>query len=216
MGIAHNDISLSNLMCTKRNGHCVGILNDFDLAGFMKPGARNPEKKGWERTGSIAFMAMDVLKYPDGEQRRWYRHDLESFVWCLLWVMMKEPPLSWLDDGFEEVRKQKDYLCADIINVKRSIKSEWSFASEFVREWTQKLGESNRARDQIAYRFLFGKDSSLGKNEIDIYDSEDERLEDCEHIRLVSNSAKEMDGVVDMQALYDTSWVDVVLDNLEK
>lgn len=215
MGIAHKDISLSNLLCTVRNGRIVGILNDFDLAGFMKPGVRNPERMGWERTGSIAFMATDLLKHPDGQQKRWYRHDLESFLWCLFWVMMKDPPLSWLDDDFDDVRKQKNDLCGDIIRVEAKIDSKWYFAAAFLCNWIQRLGELITARNRIAFELLFEKNTSMGRNEIDIIDSEDEGKEDIEHIRLVLDSAKGMDGAADILVLSDTSWVDVVLDNLE-
>lgn len=211
MGIAHNDISLSNLMCTERNGHIVGILNDFDLAGFMEPGARNPEKMGWERTGSIAFMSMDVLKHPDGEQRRWYRHDLESFAWCLLWVMMDKPPLSWLDDGLDDVRVQKGDLFNNVFPVKSNIKSVWSFAKLFVCNWIQSLSETSIARNRMALQAAFVNDND---DEIEIYDSEDKKIQDPVHICLVLDAAKGMDGVADMPALRDTSWVVVVLGNL--
>lgn len=206
MGIAHNDISLSKLLCTERNGRIVGILNDFDLAGFMKPGVRNPEKRGWERTGSIAFMAMDLLKNPDGKQKRWYWYDLESFIWCLLWVMMKKPPLSWLDDGFDVVYKQKCGLCSNVFDEEIKFKSEWSFSAEYICNWIQSLSESTTARNRKVFRAVFGKDISLGKNEIEIYDSQDEGTQDPVHIRQVLNSAKEMDGVAELQALDDTSW----------
>ncbi|PBK63627.1 hypothetical protein ARMSODRAFT_962920 [Armillaria solidipes] len=88
IGIAHGDISIGNLMynaVTKK-----AILNDFDLAPVMKPGDISPQKKGFERTGTIPFMALELLDKADGEVRWRYRHDLESFAWCLLWCAMAE------------------------------------------------------------------------------------------------------------------------------
>ncbi|SJL06577.1 uncharacterized protein ARMOST_09919 [Armillaria ostoyae] len=88
IGIAHGDISIGNLMhnaVTKK-----AILNDFDLAAVMKPGDISPQKKGFERTGTIPFMALELLDKADGEVRWRYRHDLESFAWCLLWCAMAE------------------------------------------------------------------------------------------------------------------------------
>lgn len=214
-GIAHNDISLSNLLCTKRNGHIIGILNDFDLAGFMEPGVRNPEKRGWERTGSIAFMAMDLLKHPDGQQKRWYRHDLESFAWCLLWVMMDKPPLSWLDDGFDEVFQQKSSLFNVMLEIMDEIEeSEWGFANGFASNWLIGLRESSLARDRNAISLFPGRKGrdKLQTSRVKVRNLEDEKKGDAEHVRRVVELAKTMDYSEDVPALADISWVDVQLE----
>ncbi|ESK81044.1 other 1 protein kinase [Moniliophthora roreri MCA 2997] len=67
-------------------GKC--ILNDFDLATLMDPGTEVPDRKGYERTGTRPFMAMDLLNEEGvmGLVYRRYRHDLESFFWVLVWV----------------------------------------------------------------------------------------------------------------------------------
>ncbi|ESK80715.1 other 1 protein kinase [Moniliophthora roreri MCA 2997] len=67
-------------------GKC--ILNDFDLATLMDPGTEVPDRKGYERTGTRPFMAMDLLNKEGvmGLIYRRYRHDLESFFWVLVWV----------------------------------------------------------------------------------------------------------------------------------
>ncbi|KIM43121.1 hypothetical protein M413DRAFT_51582, partial [Hebeloma cylindrosporum] len=81
-GIQHGDISVSNLM--HRNG--TGVLNDFDLARLATPD--NPYHRGYDRTGTTPFLALELLT-PDGQggkvERR-YRHDLESFFWVLAWI----------------------------------------------------------------------------------------------------------------------------------
>ncbi|ESK84872.1 other 1 protein kinase [Moniliophthora roreri MCA 2997] len=86
IGVAHGDISLSNIMYRKVTGKC--ILNDYDLATLMDPGTEVPDRKGYECTGTRPFMALDLLQAEDvtGHTQRRYRHDLESFCWVLVWV----------------------------------------------------------------------------------------------------------------------------------
>ncbi|KAF8881760.1 hypothetical protein BD779DRAFT_995636 [Infundibulicybe gibba] len=82
-GIRHCDISVSNLMYDKV--HDRGILNDFDLAQLR---GRLPPS-GTERTGTMPFMALDLLRGPatwHGHVEREYRHDAESFAWVLFWI----------------------------------------------------------------------------------------------------------------------------------
>lgn len=71
-----------------------GVLNDFDLAS-VKGG---PIIFGSERTGTIPFMALDLLDAPGlgGEVQHLYRHDLESFFWVLMWLChpYRPPPRS--------------------------------------------------------------------------------------------------------------------------
>jgi len=106
-GVEHNDISVSNLMYDKDNED-RGILNDFDLA-HLRGG---PRPSGTERTGTMPFMALDLLTEDAwaGKVRRLYRHDCESFAWVLLWICCRfedgkeihEAPLSkFITDDFE-------------------------------------------------------------------------------------------------------------------
>ena len=108
IGIAHGDVSLFNMMAIYGpDGKIIGVLNDFDLAAIMEPGDRNPTKKGWERTGTIPFMSLDLLKYFDGQIKRWYRHDLESSAWCLAFHMFEKRPCGWLISDHNLVYKDK-------------------------------------------------------------------------------------------------------------
>ena len=82
-GIEHGDISIGNLMydpATKR-----GVLNDFDLARLGAPD-RQPTAK--DNTGTMPFLALDLLNEAafKGLVRRLYRHDAESFAWCLIYI----------------------------------------------------------------------------------------------------------------------------------
>ncbi|EEB92008.1 hypothetical protein MPER_09543, partial [Moniliophthora perniciosa FA553] len=86
IGIVHGDISLNNIMYNAATKKC--ILNDYDLASLMDPGTEVPDRKGFERTGTRLFMALDLLEVEGvaGQTQRRYRHDLESFYWVLVWV----------------------------------------------------------------------------------------------------------------------------------
>jgi len=86
IGIAYGDVSLHNLIYQEDNKY--GVLNDFDLSTIMNPGDRNPNRQGLERTGTLPFMAVELLEDEgfDGKVPRRYDHELESFCWVLVWV----------------------------------------------------------------------------------------------------------------------------------
>ena len=104
-------------MCKEDNKY--GVLNDFDLSTLMKPGDRNPNRQGLERTGTLPFMAVELLheKGFDGKIPRRSEHELESFAWVLVWVSRcvvggeeYEPPLrlrQWLSNNNDEVYLSK-------------------------------------------------------------------------------------------------------------
>ncbi|KAG8994403.1 hypothetical protein FRB94_009917 [Tulasnella sp. JGI-2019a] len=64
-----------------------GVLNDFDLATMV--GAKHVANSEW--TGTLPFMALDLLtrKGCNGEVEHLYRHDLESFLWVLVWITFR-------------------------------------------------------------------------------------------------------------------------------
>jgi len=96
-----------------------GVLNDFDLSTVMKPGDRNPNRQGLERTGTLPFMAVELLENEgfDGKVPRRYDHELESFAWVLVWVSRcvvggeeRERPWrlkQWLGNNNDEVYNSK-------------------------------------------------------------------------------------------------------------
>ncbi|KAI0781947.1 hypothetical protein C8Q75DRAFT_544618 [Abortiporus biennis] len=86
-GVHHCDVSDGNLMYyTVDNGVHMGVLNDFDLATIDRDGTAS-RPTGNLRTGTQPFMAMDLLKEAGrkGDIPHLYRHDLESFIWLLVW-----------------------------------------------------------------------------------------------------------------------------------
>jgi serine/threonine protein kinase len=109
-GIRHKDISASNLMYDKDTKD--GVLIDFDLASMNKTG----EPTGMDNTGTMPFMALDLLtkRGMEGQVKRLYRHDSESFAWVLLWICgrfehgneIENPPFQeWLNCGYNECRR---------------------------------------------------------------------------------------------------------------
>lgn len=84
-GILHRDISKNNVMCRRRkDGKVIGILLDFDLAIFIEEDGKAPDPTSKFRTGTLAFMAIDLLE--DTNIPHLYRHDLESFLYVLVWI----------------------------------------------------------------------------------------------------------------------------------
>ena len=66
-----------------------GVLNDFDLSTIMEPGDKRPNRRqGLERTGTLPFMALELLLEDgfNGKIPRRYDHEFESFAWVLVWV----------------------------------------------------------------------------------------------------------------------------------
>ncbi|KAG2746556.1 hypothetical protein P692DRAFT_201718315, partial [Suillus brevipes Sb2] len=73
-GVYHRDISPPNMMWYWKNGKWIGVLNDYDLSSL----ADDPYPRGNERTGTVPFMALDLLSADAqrGEVKHLYRHDL--------------------------------------------------------------------------------------------------------------------------------------------
>ncbi|KAG1893871.1 uncharacterized protein F5891DRAFT_1256959 [Suillus fuscotomentosus] len=85
--VYHRDVSPGNLMWYWRNGKRIGVLNDYDLSSL----ADDPGPRGNERTGTVPFMALDLLTKDDqqGTVKHLYRHDLESFMWVFAWICLR-------------------------------------------------------------------------------------------------------------------------------
>ncbi|KAI0054854.1 hypothetical protein BV25DRAFT_1788258, partial [Artomyces pyxidatus] len=74
-GIQHRDPSANNLMFRRLPDETlVGVLNDWDLANIEGSAPHT----GLERTGTIPFMALELLRneYWTGNIERRYEHDL--------------------------------------------------------------------------------------------------------------------------------------------
>ncbi|PVF92559.1 hypothetical protein CPB86DRAFT_744149 [Serendipita vermifera] len=112
-GIYHRDISSGNLMCKKVGEQVVGVLIDYDLATRARDGSLG----NTDRTGTVPFMALDLISEQGLKQRvpHVYRHDAESFFWVLMWIVTQfeggerkyHIHNSWGRQGFNESAKSR-------------------------------------------------------------------------------------------------------------
>ena len=140
-GVQHNDISVKNLMYDRREGNC-GVLNDYNLAHLDG----QPQPSGSERTGTMPFMALDLLadEAMDGKVERLYCHDCESFAWVLLLICcryedgkeIQNAPLSELNThDYKQCFKEKYVMSGGIldrITATRSYESFWPTARQLL------------------------------------------------------------------------------------
>ncbi|KAI0675544.1 hypothetical protein C8Q78DRAFT_1074557 [Trametes maxima] len=114
--ILHRDVSVGNILIKdekKQDDKFTGFLHDFDYSSMVPdpatatdapegvstdellgvnvpeasvPGSVDPESQK-ERTGTYYFMAIEILKVPEIIHNT--HHDLESFYWVLLWVIVR-------------------------------------------------------------------------------------------------------------------------------
>ncbi|KAG2107426.1 uncharacterized protein F5147DRAFT_653300 [Suillus discolor] len=92
-GVYHRDVSPGNLMWYWKDDKRIGVLNDYDLFSL----ADEPGPRGNERTGTVPFMALDLLT-KDGQQgkvKHLYRHDLESFMQGVILSRRLRPLDEW-------------------------------------------------------------------------------------------------------------------------
>ena len=99
-GLHHRDISSDNLMYDRdEKRRVIGVLNDFDLSIVSSLA----EEFGTERTGTVPFMAIDLMERSDKPLVHLYgeflsscfsqqyltmivEYDVESFIYVLLWI----------------------------------------------------------------------------------------------------------------------------------
>jgi len=60
------------------------ILNDWDMASELTDEGEVPNSAALHRTGTLPFMAIDLLG--TSPPPHYYRHDLESFFYILIWA----------------------------------------------------------------------------------------------------------------------------------
>ncbi|OAX34813.1 hypothetical protein K503DRAFT_418192 [Rhizopogon vinicolor AM-OR11-026] len=123
-GVHHRDVSPSNMMWYRKGRILMGVLNDYDLSSLAD--AQGPQ--GNECTGTIPFMALDLLTEEGqrGEVKHLYRHDLESFVWVLVWVSLR------YKDGQLLPRKSRPFDAWATVDAETCGDKKLSFQSRFL------------------------------------------------------------------------------------
>ncbi|EIN07684.1 hypothetical protein PUNSTDRAFT_45211 [Punctularia strigosozonata HHB-11173 SS5] len=113
LAIEHGDISLNNLAVDPNT--LGGVLRDFDLSRIRDKNV-DSAPQGTERTGTVPFMALDLLcdEYWEGKIERLYRHDVESFAWVIMYLgytndetLEPLPVVDWYTSDYEDCRRGK-------------------------------------------------------------------------------------------------------------
>ncbi|KAI0363870.1 hypothetical protein BV20DRAFT_83565 [Pilatotrama ljubarskyi] len=105
--VLHRDVSIGNILIVdevNEKGFC-GFLHDYDYSsiesdedeGYASSSsasplqtAENANSSHKERTGTYYFMAFEILRgVTSGPTVHHIHHDLESFYWVLLWVVLR-------------------------------------------------------------------------------------------------------------------------------
>jgi Fungal protein kinase len=111
--ILHRDVSKNNIIIAdgENEEDPRGLLIDLDLAKEMNSGPSGAR----HRTGTMEFMAIEVL---EGKAHT-YRHDLESFFYVFLWVIIRYGQKAyrnasrasrlrgWYTGTYEEIARNK-------------------------------------------------------------------------------------------------------------
>ena len=196
-----------------------GILNDFDLASVMAPGSRFPAKTGWVRSGTLPFLASEIVQFPDGMLKRWYRYDLESFAWCLLWHMLEERDSSWLSDKIEDVKLYKNAAVFSpqwSMHLSEKGKLEWDSYNDIIPTWFEDIGAPTLQVNKIFQTNSNRNGQRITAEEkLKKYDELDEKNDDLQHISSVVLFAKDMDQSKGVDALEDITWIEVIVEKNE-
>lgn len=212
IGIAHRDISISNLMCTKRNGTVTGVLNDYDLAIVMDPGSRCPVSDGYERAGTTPFMALDLLDYREATLTRWYRHDLESFAWCLIWELLFSPPSSWSMGSVDRICESKRSFMYSVGEHIEDIRKEWMPYFYFTFTWFENMRVFSQSFDsKIVSLFLSTRKRQTDSEKLALIEAEHQTKEDKNIVRRILKSARGKGLGRDVDVIRDASWISVKL-----
>ncbi|CDO74738.1 hypothetical protein BN946_scf184812.g2 [Trametes cinnabarina] len=139
--VLHRDVSVGNILISddpSEDSH-RGFLHDFDYssmeaidsdAGSSKSRSVEDEviseediARFKERTGTFYFIALALLK-PRRQTAHQPYHDLESFYWVLVWVVLRHT-VCWQDDGPDGEELCKTLFTADNDAVAHGLKSAW-------------------------------------------------------------------------------------------
>jgi hypothetical protein len=154
-GIHHGDISMHNLMVTEDGK--LGVLNDFDLVRCAK---LQPISKNQDRTGTIPFMALDLLtnEYWSGLIEREYRHDQESFIWILAYYFLRSSkgmygPITWHTHDWNACRLRKNDFLATIQKyspIEPAYQDHWKVVMEPLDQLKDRVDSEAKAKRALA------------------------------------------------------------------
>ncbi|KAI9710009.1 MAG: hypothetical protein M1828_002338 [Chrysothrix sp. TS-e1954] len=116
----HRDISKNNIIITdpQKTSGFSGMLIDLDLATKVDKNGKNERSEAARMTGTLQFMAIEVLHAIERDVDHTYRHDLESFFYVFISICIncgwparctpKTNPLqSWYTGKYEDIAATK-------------------------------------------------------------------------------------------------------------
>ena len=192
------------MMYYEQDGKKYGVLNDFDLAAIMAVGERTPKKQGFERTGTLPFMAIDLLRYPDGQISHWFRHDLESCMWCLVWQALARKQEHWYSDELTRISAEKSGMLS-LLDISY-LKEEWEPFTLFLVHWAESFRYREDARQKLI-KFL-----KINEERIKALQDADDKAIDADFMRPDAQVGKNMMKIEGVEALEDLSWIEIVVD----
>lgn len=118
--ILHRDISMNNIIITnlgEADGYS-GMLIDMDMATRISSDGVNEGSGARQITGTLEFMAIEVLESAYRDIQHTYRHDLESFFYVFLSICVnygwpegqrptKNPFQDWYTLPYEKIATTK-------------------------------------------------------------------------------------------------------------
>ena len=191
------------MMYYEQDGKKYGVLNDFDLAAIMSVGERTPKKQGLERTGTLPFMALDLLRYPDGQISHRFRHDLESCMWCLVWEALTRKQEHWYGEELTRITAEKSEMLNEL-NMSH-LKQEWQPFTPFLEQWTLLFRSRRDARRRLVSRLV------ADVEKIKVWQDADDKANDADLMRPDAKAGKDMLNIEGVEALEDLRWIEIVV-----
>ena len=192
------------MMYYEQDGKKYGVLNDFDLAAIMAVGERTPKKQGFERTGTLPFMAIDLLRFPNGQISRWFRHDLESCMWCLVWQALARKQEHWYSDELTRISAEKSGMLS-LLDISY-LKEEWEPFTPFLVHWAESFTYRDEARQKLI-KFL-----KINEEQIKAWQDADGKAIDADFMRPDAQAGKNLVKIEGVEALEDLGWIEIVVD----
>ncbi|KAF5330662.1 hypothetical protein D9619_005366 [Psilocybe cf. subviscida] len=185
-GVEHGDPSLPNVMYDPIKG--CGVLSDFDLSTM----AWLERVPGDDRTGTIPFMALDLLSnsYWMGYRERCHHHELEAFIWILSVVFLayrnrKRDPKNiltndWFTSDYIVCAQKKAYFLSSNLRLSRPSR-DFKHYHQLMRDTCvlirSQVFERDNVRDRVVQPYNTEEDSTNDDQENEIGIMQDDTQE---------------------------------------
>lgn len=159
--ILHRDISSNNILYSRKPlpitsttnplHHLHGFLIDLDHATVYPPSTPSGAPPG-KRVGTLPFLSIGVLR----NNKHTYRHDLESFLYVLLWVCIGGLP-EWSDGTWQFIAEVKWRAMRNDVFFKALLERfkeplRVSGLREVAKRWREVLFRSGKSMGMYTYK----------------------------------------------------------------